>query len=143
MKDVNSTMDESLANLAMELRALKNRRKILKAVLDDLDARINKAEAQIEEKMVATGLASFVSNNAEFSIKETLSTSIIKDRLPDLIHAAKANGCGDLVKTSINTNTLSAYVRQYATANAGLIPDWVDGLVNLKVKMQIIIKEIK
>jgi hypothetical protein len=57
------------------------------------------------------------------------------------LFAAKANGCGDLVKTSINANTLSAYVRKYAKENNGLIPEWIDGFVDLNVQIKIITKE--
>ena len=134
-------MNKDLADIARELQTLKNRRKILKAILDDLDSKINQAEAQIEEKMIAAGVQSFVSNNIEYIMKETLSVSIIKDCLPNLVFAAKANGCGDLVKTSINANTLSAYVRKYAKENNGLIPEWIDGFVDLNVQIKIITKE--
>jgi uncharacterized protein YlxP (DUF503 family) len=78
-------MNKDLADIARELQTLKNRRKILKAILDDLDSKINQAEAQIEEKMIAAGVQSFVSNNIEYIMKETLSVSIIKDCLPNLV----------------------------------------------------------
>ena len=136
-------MDENLANIAMELRELRNRRKIMKALLDNLDTQIIQTESKIKETMTAAGIDSFVSNKVEYIIKETLTTSIIKNRLPDLIYAAKANGCGDLVKTSINANTLSAYVRKYANENDGLIPEWVDGYIDLEVRTKLYIRNLK
>ena len=135
-------MDKKLSEIAKELRNLKHRRKILKAVLDALDAKIEQAEAQVEEQMSSAGIESFVTDGAEYHIKQTISTSIVKEYLPELITAAKANGCGELVKTSINTNSLSAYVRKYVIENDGLFPEWVNGFVDYRVHTQIIIKEL-
>ena len=135
-------MDRNLAEIGNELRNLKQRRKILKAVLDSLDVRIEQAEAQIEEQMSSAGIESFVADGAEYHVKETIYTSIVKEYLPDLITAAKANGCGDLVKTSINANSLSAYIRKYVKENDGLFPDWTNGLIDYRVQTQIIIKEL-
>ncbi len=133
-------MNENFAEITKELRNLKNRRKIMKAVLADLEEKIELAEAEIEQQMSSAGIESFVAYGAEYTIKETLSTSIIKEHLPDLINAANANGCGRLV--GINSNSLSAYVRNYAKENNGLIPEWIDGYVDLKVRTKLVVKEL-
>ena len=135
-------MRDNIKATARELRNLKNERKILKAQLDDLDSKISQAEADLEEFMLNNGVEEFISDNAKFTLTTTLTTSIDKSRMPELCAAAQSNGCGDLIRTSINTNTLSAFVRRYANENGGLIPDWLDGYTTISARTKLKVIEI-
>ena len=130
-------MDEVLTLATQKLQDLMQRRKTLKDLLERTEAEIDQIETRIGVIMSNEGMDHFLSKDTVYTPKTVLSVKISDGMMPDLIKAARANGCSDLVKTSINTNSLSAYVRRYANDNDGLIPDWIDGYVSLSSRTKI------
>jgi len=50
------------------------------------------------------------------------------------INAEKAEGFGELVQETVNSNSLSAFVKEQITENGDVLPDWLNGLVNIYEK---------
>ena len=48
-----------------------------------------------------------------------------------MFSALRAGGFGDLVYETVNANSLSAFVKEQVAENGDMLPDWLDGLVNV------------
>jgi hypothetical protein len=53
------------------------------------------------------------------------------DRKDELFEALRAEGYGGLIYETVNANSLSAFVREQISENDDVLPDWLNGLVDV------------
>lgn len=100
-----------LADLGKALEEEKAEKARLEKQLRDCKARIEQTEQQLIEQLTMAGLDSFTANNHKFTPTTTIYASCPEEDRPALFAVLREQGSGDLVKETINGNTLSAWVR--------------------------------
>lgn len=124
---------KELADIYDEARKEKDR---CEAALKEANKNLDKASAELADAMINEELASFKTDEATFSL-------VVKDyyrpdaeRKEDLYAALRAGGLGDIVKETVNANTLSAVMRELAE-ETGELPAEYEGLVQCYSKTTI------
>lgn len=124
--------------LADDLKILKDRKADLKDELSSLEAEITETEQLLIQRMSEEETSSF----ARAGFKYYMSTRVFaspsdKDNLFSWL---KENGYGDLVQETVNSNTLSSWVKEFINEN-GELPNDLKNLVNVFEKVQINIRK--
>lgn len=118
-----------LFQLAKDYRAAKDAR----LAADEHAEELKKVEKQLEEKLVAEMEASetseFAVDGTKFIYSTKLTANCPVDNREALIKALKKRGFGDIVKPTINPQTLTAFVKEQAD-DCGNLPEWIGNLVN-------------
>ena len=114
---------EKMFELADRLRALRDEKaeaeqhlKEIKAEMDEVDYRLSELMAESETM---------------FCLTTKTHASAVAGRKEELFSALRAGGFGDLVYETVNANSLSAFVKEQVAENGDMLPDWLDGLVNV------------
>lgn len=129
-------------NMNTELLALSDKLKALRDEKSDIDKRSKEINAEIEsitmqmiDLMTTEELTSFNRNGTTFSLVTTEYPSPEPERKGELWEAMKRNGFEDLF--TINSQTLSATVKELMANNEGLLPVWLEGLIKIAEKNSI------
>jgi hypothetical protein len=106
--------------------------KSLKAELEDQTKQTNEDIKKLTKSMVTEmeqlGMEQFVSNNTTFYAKSTLHASVPQESREAFMRRLRARKFGQLIKPTINANTLTAFVKEQIAAE-GALPKWMEGLV--------------
>ena len=105
---------EKMFELADRLRALRD----------------EKAEAE-QHLMAESETQNFTRAGTMFCLTTKTHASAVAGRKEELFSALRAGGFGDLVYETVNANSLSAFVKEQVAENGDMLPDWLDGLVNV------------
>ena len=117
--------------LADELRELKETKKYAEQELKEITEEIDRIDAALAEQMIASETQNFTRNGTTFCLTSTTRASAAAGRKDELFAALRAAGFGDLVYETVNANSLSAFVKEQTTENEDVLPQWLDGLVNV------------
>ena len=117
--------------LADELRALKEAKKYAEQELKEITEEIDRVDAALTEQMIANETQNFTRNGTMFCLTSTTRASAAAGRKDDLFAALRDAGFGDLVYETVNANSLSAFVKEQTAENEDVLPNWLDGLVNV------------
>lgn len=125
-----------LADLYLQAREMKS----------ELEARVKAASQEadsIEKEMIQlmtdNEIDSFKKNGILFSVVTREFQSANPERKEELYAQMKAKGYEHLF--TINTNTLSATVKELIAENDGNLPQWLEGLINQTEKQVIRVKK--
>jgi len=125
--------------LNTQLLILSDKLKDLKAKKSELDAQTKSVNEEIDgitvemiELMTNEELTSFKRDGTTFSLVTQEYPAPEPDRKPDLWEAMKQNGFEDLF--TINSQTLTATVKELINENNGVLPEWLDGLIKVAEK---------
>ena len=80
-------------------------------------------------------------NGSTFYLHSRLYASPSTGRKDAMMQALKQNGYGSLVVESVNSNTLSSFVREQMEANEGNIPSWLSDTVSTYEKISVGIRK--
>ena len=117
--------------LADQLRELKETKKYAEQELKEITEEIDRIDAALAEQMIASETQNFTRNGTMFCLTSTMRASAAAGRKDDLFAALREAGFGDLVYETVNANSLSAFVKEQTTENEDVLPQWLDGLVNV------------
>lgn len=117
--------------LADELRALKEAKKYAEQELKEITEEIDRVDAMLAERMIASETQNFTRNGTMFCLMNTTRASAAAGRKEELFGALREAGYGDLVYETVNANSLSAFVKEQTTENGDILPQWLDGLVTV------------
>ena len=117
--------------LADELRELKETKKRLEDELKAIGLDIDRVDADLAQRMADTETQNFTRNGTMFCLTNTTRASATAGRKDDLFEALREAGYGDLVYETVNANSLSAFVKEQTSENEDVLPQWLDGLVNV------------
>jgi len=87
--------------------------------------------------MAETETQSFSRAGTLFFLANTTRASAVADKKDELYGTLKNNGYGVLVYETVNANSLSATVKEMMSENNDLLPDWLEGLVNVFEKTSV------
>ena len=122
---------EDLFALADQLRELKETKKFAEQELKEITEEIERVDAALAERMISTETQNFTRNGTMFCLTNATRASAAADRKEELFAALRTAGFGDLVYETVNANSLSAFVKEQTAENEDVLPNWLDGLVNV------------
>ncbi|MEA4915891.1 MAG: hypothetical protein VB061_15095 [Christensenella sp.] len=122
---------EELFTLADQLRELKETKKYAEQELKEITEEIERVDAVLAERMISTETQNFTRNGTMFCLTSATRASAAAGRKDELFAALREAGFGDLVYETVNANSLSAFVKEQTAENEDVLPQWLDGLVNV------------
>ncbi len=131
-------MDNTLFELADQLKAAKDRKKQLDAEVKENNAVIEDLDRRLSEAMAEQEVDRFSRNGSLFYLNSRLFASPKVGEKDTMIAALKANGYGDLVIETVNSGTLSSFAKErMAETETGELPDWLDAVISTFEKVSV------
>ena len=127
--------------MADRLKSLKKQKKDLEDSVKAIGSEIEELDRQLSDAMAETQLDSFSRNGSTFYLYSRLYASPSAGRKDAMMQALKQNGYGSLVVESVNSKTLSSFVREQMEANEGNIPSWLGDTVSTYEKISVGIRK--
>ena len=121
--------ENRMLELADQLKELRDRKSAAQAEVKELGTAIEEVEAQLIEIMTAQECTGFKRSGSTFSLVIKEYPGAVPDCKEDLYAQMKAHGFEHLF--TINTQTLSATVKELEANNDDTLPEWLDGLVQI------------
>ncbi len=134
-------MDNRLLELSDKLKELRLIKSDLEAQTKGVNEEIDGVITEMIGIMMTEELTSFNRNGTTFSLVTTEYPSPEPDKKGELWEAMKANGFEDLF--TINSQTLSAMIKELMSENNGILPNWLDGLIKIAEKNSIRVAKSK
>ena len=119
-------MNTKLLELSDRLKELRMQKSDLEREVKGINEEIDGVTTEMIDLMTTEELTSFNRNGTTFSLVTQEYPAPEPERKGELWEVMKKNGFEDLF--TINTQTLSATVKELIAANEGILPEWVDGL---------------
>ncbi len=126
-----------ITELARSVRRLKSRKSQLKDELADCNQAIEKQEEELAQLMMDDEMQSFKADGTLFYLITKPLASVKVENQKEFYNLLREQGHGDLVKETVNYNTLNAFVRSQISENKGNLPDWMAELVNVYTKTSV------
>lgn len=137
-------MDLQLADKLKELRdKKKQKKKQLENEIKEINTEIEEIEQELVQQMLEEEMQNFSRNGTLFYLNTKTFASPVSELKQQLYQALKDNGYGDLVYETVNSNSLSAFVKEQIEQNEDKLPEWLDGLVNVYDKTTIGMRKVK
>ena len=127
--------------MADRLKSLKKQKKDLEDSVKAIGSEIEELDRQLSDAMAETQLDSFSRNGSTFYLYSRLYASPSTGRKDAMMLALKQNGYGSLVVESVNSKTLSSFVREQKEANQGSITSWLSDTVSTYEKISVGIRK--
>lgn len=129
--------------LADKLKDLKERKAELAEETKANNAEIEQAEFQLSQLMASTETQSFQRAGILFYLTTKTYASANKEQKDELFDALRNEGYGSLITETINANSLSAFVKEQMSDNDDVLPEWLDGKVNVFDKVTVSLRKSK
>ena len=129
--------------LADRLKELRERKSELAEETKANNAEIEQAEFQLSQLMASTETQSFQRAGTLFYLTTKTYASANKEQKDELFDALRNEGYGSLITETINANSLSAFVKEQMADNDDILPEWLDGKVNVFDKVTVGIRKSK
>lgn len=131
-------MNESLFELADQLKAAKDRKKELEAEVKINNALIEDLDKKLSDAMAEQEVDKFSRNGSLFYLSSRLYASPKAGEKGHMIEELKANGYGSLVTETVNANTLASFAKErIAESEAGVLPEWLDAVITTFEKISV------
>ena len=127
--------------MADRLKSLKKQKKDLEDSVKAIGSEIEELDRQLSDAMTEAELDRFSRNGSTFYLHSRLYASPSAGRKDAMMQALKQNGYGSLVVESVNSNTLSSFVREQMEANEGNIPSWLGDTISTYEKISVGIRK--
>ncbi len=136
-------MTDEMFMLADRLKKLKERKAELADMVKENNAEIEQAEFQLSQLMASTETQSFQRAGTLFYLTTKTYASADKAHKDELFKALRSEGYGSLITENVNANSLSAFVKEQMADNDDILPDWLEGKVNVFDKVTVGIRKSK
>ena len=133
----------TMFELADKLKGLRERKAELSEETKQNNAEIEKAELELSELMAKTETQSFQRAGTLFYLTTKTYASADKEHKDELFEALREEGFGSLITETINANSLSAFVKEQMSENDDILPDWLEGKVNVFDKVTVNLRKSK
>jgi len=133
--------DNAMFELAEQLRALREEKKGAEAHLKQINEQIDETDYRLSELMAESETQNFTRSGMMFYLTTKTRASAVAGNKEELHSALKAQGFGELVYETVNANSLSAFVKEQIGENEDILPDWLNGLVNVFDKTTVGVKK--
>ena len=135
-------MEKSIIfEMADRLKSLKKQKKDLEDSVKAIGSEIEELDRQLSDAMTEAELDRFSRNGSTFYLHSRLYASPSTGRKDAMMQALKQNGYGSLVVESVNSKTLSSFVREQMEANEGNIPSWLGDTISTYEKISVGIRK--
>ena len=128
-------MNTKLLELSDRLKELRTTKSDLEREVKGINEEIDGITTEMIDLMTTEELTSFNRNGTTFSLVTQEYPAPEPERKGELWEVMKKNGFEDLF--TINSQTLSATVKELIAANEGVLPEWLDGLIKIAEKNSI------
>lgn len=129
--------------LADKLKELRDKKQHLAEETKKNNAEIEETEYKLSLEMASSETQSFNRSGTLFYLCTKLYASAVKENKAELYEALKNEGYGSLITETVNANSLSAFVKEQMADNDDILPDWLEGKVNVFDKVTIGIRKSK
>lgn len=134
-------MNTKLLELSDRLKELRTQKSDLEREVKGINEEIDGVTTEMIDLMTTEELTSFNRNGTTFSLVTQEYPAPEPERKGELWEVMKENGFEDLF--TINSQTLSATVKELIAANEGVLPEWLDGLIKIAEKNSIRVAKSK
>ena len=128
--------------LAEQLKAAKDKKKELEDETKRMTAEIEKLDKQLSDEMAKEECPNFSHNGSTFYLTSKLYASPKAGGKEAMFAALRAKGFGDMIKESVNGNSLSSFVKEQRELNNETIPEWIEEVVNTFEKITVGIRKV-
>lgn len=132
-------MNETILEIADKYLEKREKKSELETQIKDVNKELESLEQELIGFMTDNEIDSFKRNGILYSVVTREFQSANPERKEELYLQMKQKGFEHLF--TINTNTLSATVKELIAENDGKLPDWLEGLINQTEKQSIRIKK--
>lgn len=129
--------------LADKFKELRDKKQHLAEETKKNNAEIEETEYKLSLEMASSETQSFNRSGTLFYLCTKLYASAVKENKAELYEALKNEGYGSLITETVNANSLSAFVKEQMVDNDDVLPDWLEGKVNVFDKVTIGIRKSK
>ena len=131
MNNINELASEKMFELAEKLKNLRDEKTKTEAQLKEINAQIDETDYRLSELMAETETQNFTRAGTMFCLTTKTRASAAAGSKEELYAALREQGYGDLVYETVNANSLSSFVKEQIGENEDVLPDWLNGLVNV------------
>ncbi len=125
---------------AEKLKGLRDLKDWMGEQIKEVDADIEVADKELIRRMQENETTSFTHNGTVFSIAKKVRASTIEGMKTELLTALRQNGAGNLIQETVNSNTLSSYIRKLKAENNDQVPEWIHPYVCVVEKMEVSVR---
>ena len=126
-----------MLELADKLKELRDKKQHLAEETKKNNAEIEETEYKLSLEMASAETQSFNRSGTLFYLCTKLYASAVKENKAGLYEALKNEGYGSLITETVNANSLSAFVKEQMADNDDILPDWLEGKVNVFDKVTV------
>lgn len=132
---------EKMFEMADRLRGLRDEKAELEKWMKEINGEIDETDFRLSELMAETETQNFTRAGMMFCLTSKTRASAAAGRKEELFAALRGEGFGDLVYETVNANSLSAFVKEQIEENGDVLPEWLDGLVNVFEKTSVSLRK--
>ena len=132
---------EKMFEMADRLRGLRDEKAELEKRMKEINGEIDDTDFRLSELMAETETQNFTRAGMMFCLTSKTRASAMAGRKEELFAALRGEGFGDLVYETVNANSLSAFVKEQIEENGDVLPEWLDGLVNVFEKTSVSLRK--
>lgn len=132
---------EKMFEMADRLRGLRDEKAELEKRIKEINGEIDDTDFRLSELMAETETQNFTRAGMMFCLTSKTRASAMAGRKEELFAALRGEGFGDLVYETVNANSLSAFVKEQIEENGDVLPEWLDGLVNVFEKTSVSLRK--
>ena len=129
--------------LADRLKELRERKSELADLTKENNAQIEETEYKLSQLMASTETQSFQRAGTLFYLTTKTYASADKEHKDELFTALRNEGFGSLITETVNANSLSAFVKEQMSENDDILPEWLEGKVNVFDKVTVGLRKSK
>ena len=121
--------ENTMLTAADRLKALRDQKSELQAQLKTVQEGIDAAEAELIQMMTDEECTGFDRNGIRFSLVIKEYPGAVSEEKEELYRRMRYHGFDHLF--TINTQTLSATVKELKANNDDTLPDWLEGVIHI------------
>jgi len=126
-----------LLAMGRRLLDLKQQKKDFEETAKGLGEQIDALSDRMVAEMDESGMEKFSAFGSTFYVKVTLHASLPAENREKFIKRLRARKLGYIVKPTINSQTLTAFVKEQIADSGGQAPAWITELVSTYSKPEI------
>ena len=131
--------ETKMLELADQLKKQRDEKNAVDFSLKELNKEIELTEQELIQQMTTEECESFKRNGVTFSLVKKEYPSAVPEKKSELYDIMKEQGFEHLF--TINTQTLSATLKELKANNEDILPEWLDGLVQITEKASIQVRK--
>lgn len=130
-------MEDVMFELADRLKYLRDQKKQKELELRNINDIIFEVDAALSELMLIKETQNFTRNGTTFCLTTSTKASAVAGMKDELYSRLREKGFKDLIHETIDANSLSSFVKEQTSENDNMLPDWLEGLVNVFEKTSV------